>query len=116
MEKIRSSIAGVFKYPEAKAAMKAMHPGENYSFEAEPSNQFDPRAIAIYVWTSGPSISADPGKGGAIETADLAAKRIKCGYIPMILTARLTADRVIAIVKGEKFDAIEISVKDAADE
>ena len=87
---IKTKIAGIFKYPEAKEIMKAMQPGTLFKWQAEPDNPYDPNAIALFV-------------AGAADW-------VKCGYVPKAVASSLTANRISAIVKGvESFDAIDIT-------
>ena len=87
---IKTKIAGVFKYPAAKAPMKAMQPGTLLKWKAEPDNPYDPNAIELFV---------------ATETG-----WEKCGYIPKAVVSSLKVNCISAIVKGvESFDAIDIT-------
>ena len=87
---IKTKIAGVFKYPDAKPIMKGMQPGTLFKWKAEPDNPYDPNAIELFV-------------AGEHDW-------VKCGYVPKAVASSLTANRISAIVKGaESFDAIDIT-------
>ena len=94
MNQIQAKIAGVFKYPDAKPMMKEMAHGAAYMWQAEPENQFDPNAIALFV-------------GGQDAP-------IKCGYIPKAIAATMKADEIQSILKGAAFDEILIVKKGTA--
>ena len=84
---IRTNIAGVFACPLAKEPMKAMLEGDAYQWKAEPENQYDPNAIAIYIG----------------ET--------KAGFIPRKIASEIKADDIDAIKKTGQWDGIEIFLK-----
>ena len=90
---IKTKIAGVFKYPAAKAPMKAMQPGTLLKWKAEPYNPYDPNAIELFV---------------ATETG-----WEKCGYIPKAIVSVLKAGDIKSIVKGgDSFDEIIVTTKE----
>ena len=85
---IFTKIAGVFKYPAAKPIMKAMKPGDAYNYAFEPSNPYDPNAIALYA---------------EVEQAGAAPIQEKCGYIPRVIGAQLKG-LALKITKGDTVD------------
>ena len=92
MTKIYAKIAGVFKYPDAKAPMKAMREGDAYFFEREPTNPFDKNAIALSVMNEGVPI--------------------RCGYIPAKIAANLIGVEIESVVEGSTWDEIIITIQD----
>jgi hypothetical protein len=84
---LNTKIAWIFKYPEAKEPMKAMQEGDEFTCRAEPDNQYDPNAIALYLG------------------------EVKCGYIPRDIAAIMSVDNILMITKGNSFDSIAIHFK-----
>ena len=92
MQKIYAKIAGAFKYPDAKAPMKAMREGDGYQFVREPTNPYDPNAIALSVMNDGVPI--------------------RCGYVPARIAATLVNAEIESVVEGSTWDEIIITIKE----
>ena len=105
MEKTeKAKIAGVFKYPAAKPAMKTMVKGERFYFEKEPTNPYDPNAIALFVMEADPFNDIhNPGNPQVPRVP------IKCGYLPRTLAESLKVRHIVSIVKGDFFDEVVIT-------
>lgn len=105
-ETIATKIAGIFKYPEAKAPMKLMAAGSEIFAELEPTNAYDPNAIALYLkWME------TSNTGGSIDnapTVEAVEVKVKCGYIPKDHAARLKGKKIISVKRGLAFDSITV--------
>ena len=98
MSKITSKIAGIFKYPEAKILNKNAIAGSTLKFDREPTNPFDPNAIALSL----PNIDA----------SGLMLGWVRCGYIPKVVAAQLAGVEIERVVKGIAWDEIIITTKE----
>ena len=86
---IPAKIAGVFKYPEGKPALKALRPGDTVKAIPEPTNAYDPNAIRLCATTDG--------------------RDITLGYVPRAVAMTLKGKK-FTVKKGIEWDAISIEV------
>jgi HIRAN domain len=84
-------IAGVFKYPLGKPVLNGMKEGDALIAQREPTNAYDPNAIAIYGKQSGVEFENDPP--------------VKLGYVPAALALSLRDKDIKSCKRGNAFDA-----------
>lgn len=103
-------IVGSSFRPPAQDILNVLSVGTNLELEAEPDNQHDANAIAVWIWTIEISnqawVSLDDGrlKKHQLTIKDLAARNSwQLGYIPAAIAKVLRQDRnfpASAIVRG----------------
>jgi hypothetical protein len=94
-------IVGAFFRPPAKTLLDALAVGTPLTLKAEPTNNFDPNAIAVWLRSADiPEASHDfleanlPASGHSIEDI-MAQEYWHLGYIPKEMAAELKAHYVV---------------------
>lgn len=88
-------LVGAYFRPPAQAILKVLPSGAPLTLEREPSNQYDPNAIAVLVETTAIPESAHAALTEALATqgreieAVLAMPRCHLGYVPKEVAATL---------------------------
>lgn len=90
-ETIHFKLAGVFQYPEGKAALKKLATGESVIAQREPRNPHDPNAVAILA-------------------NDVSGVAVKLGYVPHIIALQLKERQILGAHKGFSWDEIAMDI------
>lgn len=86
MPEVRTKLAGVFSYPAGKQTLKNSLAGDKFIVQREPTNQYDPNAIAVK-----------------------SSNGLTLGYVPKTIAADLKDKKITAIEKDSlTFDSIRV--------
>lgn len=99
-QSIPTKIAGIFNYPEGKEPLKATVSGDELILEREPTNAYDPNAIAVYI----------KQKVIDLVTNSTTENRVKIGYVPRPIAAQIKDATIIHGFKGDSWDSLVITV------